>query len=156
MNSTRGARMSEIDWKTELRKVEREFQGLPPEPTAEELREWRLAEEREQRRRDELNGAMGAWTRLFLVIALAAGLYYWPYARACGLGLYGYVGAESAVIVGGLWVMIYSWRRRAGRAHMTAFVVALVGVALVGMEVLPRVGYAMPDPSRPAAWGCPG
>jgi hypothetical protein len=90
------------------------------------------------------------------VIALAAGLYYWPYARSCGLGLYGYVGAECAVIVGGLWVMVYSWRRRAGRAHTTAFLVALVGVALVAVEVLPRIGYAMPDPARPPAWGCPG
>jgi hypothetical protein len=146
--------MSEINWKTELRKVEREFSGLPPEPTAEELRAWRLAAEAEQRHRDELNGAVGAWTRLFLVIALAAGLYFWPYASRCGVGLYGFVGAEAAVIVGGAWVAIYSWRRRAAWAHITAILTLLAGIAFVGLEVLPRVGYAKPDPTRPVEWGC--
>lgn len=144
--------MSEIDWKTELRKVERQYDGLPPEPTAEELRTWRLDEDREQRRRDKVNGAVGAWTRLFLVIALVGGLYFWPYARVCGAGLYGFVGAEGAVIVGGIWVAMYSWRRRVAWAHATAFVVVLVGMGLVSLELLPRIGYAKPDPTRPARW----
>jgi hypothetical protein len=146
--------MTHIDWKTELRKVEREFEGLPPEPTAEDLRSWRLAEEREQRRRDEVNGAVGAWTRLFLVISLTAGLYFWPYPRACGAGLGAFLGAESAVVVGGLWVLVYSWRRRAARAHAAAFALALVGVALISLEMLPRTGYAVPDPTRPAQLAC--
>ena len=145
--------MSDIDWKTELRKVDREFSGLPPEPTAEQLREWRLAAEAEQRRRDELNGSVGAWTRLFLVVALTAGLYFWPYARRCGPGLYGFLGAEAAVIVGGAWVAIYSWRRRAARAHVAALATLLVGLMLVGLEVLPRIGYARADPAR-AEWRC--
>jgi hypothetical protein len=145
--------MSEINWKTELRKVDRQFSGLPPEPTAEDIRNWRITEEREQRQRDELNGAVGAWTRLFLVIALAAGLYFWPYARACGAGLYGFVAAEAAVAIGGAWVGVYSWRRRASRAHIAAFVIMLAGIVLVAMEVLPRVGYASPDPTRPG-WAC--
>lgn len=146
--------MSDIDWKTELRKVDREFSGLPPDLTAEQLREWRLADEAEQRRRDALNGAVGAWTRLLLVIALAAGLYFWPYARRCGPGLYGFVGAEAAVIVGGAWVASYSWRRRAGWAHVAAVLTLLAGVILVGLEVLPRAGYANPDPARPVDWNC--
>jgi hypothetical protein len=148
--------MSEINWKTELRKVDREFSGLPPEPTAEQLREWRLAAEAEERRRNELNGAAAAWTRLFLVIALAAGLYFWPYATRCGPGLYGLLGAEAAVIVGGVWVAMYAWRRRTPWAHATAVAMLLVGSALVAAEVLPRIGYANPDPSRPMQWGCPG
>ena len=125
--------MSEIDWKTELRKVEREYSGLPPEPTAEELRDWSFAEEREQQRREAVNGAVGAWTRLFLVVALAGGLYFWPYARGCGVGLYGYLGAEAAVVVGGIWVVIYSWRRRAGRAHAAAFAVVLWGASIIAV-----------------------
>jgi hypothetical protein len=146
--------MSDIDWKTELRKVEREFSGLPPEPTAEQLREWRLAAEAEQRRRDELNGAVGAWTRLFLVATLAAGLYFWPYARRCGPGLYGFIGAECAIVLGGAWVAVYSWRRCAARAHVAAFAILLAGLALLALEVLPRVGYAKPDPARPVEWRC--
>jgi hypothetical protein len=147
--------MSEINWKTELRKVERQYSGLPPEPTAEDIRQWRITEEREQRRRDELNGAAGAWIRLSLVVTLAAGLSFWPYARTCGVGLYGFVGAEGAVATGGMWVVWYSWRRRAGRAHIAAFVMTLVGFSLLATEILPRVGYAMPDPTRPPAWSCP-
>jgi peptidoglycan/LPS O-acetylase OafA/YrhL len=146
--------MSEIDWKSELRKVEREYSGLPPEPTAEELREWRLSEEREQRRRNEVNGAVAAWTRLFLVVALAAALYFWPYAKSCGAGLYAYLGAEAAVILGGMWVASYAWRRRTPWAHVAAVVMLLGGVALVAAEVLPRIGYANPDPTRPAYWAC--
>lgn len=147
-------RMTEIDWKSELRNIERQFDGLPPEPTPEELRAWRLAEEREQRRRDEVNGAVGAWTRLFLVATLAVSLYYWPYGRVCGPGLYGLVGAEGLVVVGGMWVTAYSWQRRAARAHAAAFVLALAGAGLISMEVLPRNGYARPDPTRPGGWAC--
>lgn len=146
--------MSEIDWKTELRKTEREFSGLPPEPTAEDIRLWRIQEEAEQRRRASLNSAVGAWTRLLLVVALAAGLSFWPYARACGLGLYGFLGAECAVVIGGAWVAVYSWRRRAGRAHIASFVMLLVGIGMLGLEVLPRVGYAKTNPLQPAAWAC--
>ena len=146
--------MTDIDWKSELRKAERQFDGLPPEPTAEELRRWRLEAEREQRRRDEVNGAVGAWTRLCLVIALTAALYFWPYARTCGAGLYGLLGAELAVVLGGAWVAIYAWRRRTGRAHVAACVLALVGISLIAVEMLPRIGYARPDRSRPSRMSC--
>ncbi|NUO37564.1 MAG: hypothetical protein HOQ31_03065, partial [Gemmatimonadaceae bacterium] len=94
------------------------------------------------------------WTRLLLVVALAAGLSFWPYARACGLGLYGFLGAECAVVIGGAWVAVYSWRRRAGRAHIASFVMLLVGIGMLGLEVLPRVGYAKTNPLQPAAWAC--
>jgi hypothetical protein len=146
--------LSEIDWKTELRKTERQFSGLPPEPSAEDIRRWRIEEEAERRRRDALNSSVGAWTRLLLVIALAAGLSFWPYARSCGLGLYGFLGAEGAVVIGGAWVAVYSWGRRAGRAHIASFLVLLVGIGMLGLEVLPRVGYAKTNPLQPAAWAC--
>jgi hypothetical protein len=148
--------MSQIDWKSELRKAERQFDGLPPELTAEELRAWRLESERDERRRAGLNGAVGAWTRLFLVALLAAGLNFWPYARTCGVGLYGLLGAELAVVVGGLWVAVYSWRRYAARAHMAAVALALVGASLIAAEMLPRIGYAKPDRSRPSRMSCVG
>lgn len=146
--------MTEIDWKKELRKYDREFQGLPPEPTAADVRQARLTEEREQRRRDEASDAVGAWARLLLVAALAGALSFWPYARGCGVGLYGYLGAVGAVVVGGIWVGIYSWQRQAPRAHAAAFVMVLCAATLVAIEVLPRVGYAKPDPARPATWSC--
>ena len=99
--------------------------------------------------------AAAAWTRLCLVIALAAALYFWPYAKRCGAGLYGYLGAESAVVIGGAWVAIYAWRRRTPWAHVTAVGMLLVGAALLAAEALPRIGYANPDPTRPVEWSCP-
>ena len=146
--------MTQIDWKSELRKVERQASGLPPEPTAEDIRRWRLEEAREKRRREELEGGVGSWTRLLLVAALAGALHSWPYARACGSGLFAFMGAATLVTLGGVWVLAYSWRRRAVRAHLAAFAVALWGVAILAVEVLPRVGYANPDPARPTAWSC--
>jgi hypothetical protein len=32
----------------------------------------------------------------------------------------------------------------------------LVGAALIAAEMLPRAGYANPDPARPAQLACPG
>jgi hypothetical protein len=147
--------MTEIDWKAELRKYEREFDGLPPEPTAAELRDRRLAEDRAERRREEINGAAGAWLRLCLVIALAGAIRFWPYPRVCGMGLDVFLAAEGAVVLGGVWVAISAWRRRAAWAHALAIVVLLWGAGLISAELLPRVGYAKPDPARPASWACP-
>jgi len=52
--------MGEINWLTELRKIEREFDGLPPEPTPMELRARRAAEqarrEASRRRPDAKSG----------------------------------------------------------------------------------------------------
>ena len=45
--------MSQIDWKTELKKVERAFDGLPPEPTPAERRAKQAAEQREQQRKQQ-------------------------------------------------------------------------------------------------------
>jgi anti-sigma-K factor RskA len=146
--------MTDIDWKAELRKFEREFEGLPPEPSPAELRERRLAEEEERRRHDAINDGASAWLRLILVIALAVAVQFWPYARVCGLGVSEFVGVEAAVILGGLWVTIHSWRRQVASAHVVAFAIVLYGVAMISLEVLPRTGYAKPDPARPARWSC--
>ena len=66
--------MSEIDWNAELRKVSREFDGLPPEPTPEEIRARRAAELATKQRNDEAAAVAGVWIRLFLVSSLAAAL----------------------------------------------------------------------------------
>src|SRR5690606_40496917 len=75
----RGARMSEIDWNTELRRLEREFDGLPPEPTAEERAAHVAAVRAAQQRREQQALAVGVWARLLLVAALAGMLPLWPY-----------------------------------------------------------------------------
>jgi hypothetical protein len=146
--------MSEIDWNSELRKIERQFDGLPPEPTPEERRAQRAVEQQEQERDEQDTAAIGAWARLALVAALAGAIQLWPYARECGAGLIVYVGAEAVIAAGGLWVAFYAWRGRLAKTHMLALTMALWGSALIALEVLPRVGYAKVDPTHPPQWSC--
>lgn len=40
------------------------------------------------------------------------------------------------------------------RSHILALLVLLWALALGAQEVLPRIGYARPDPQRPMRWLC--
>jgi hypothetical protein len=146
--------MSEIDWNVELRKVERAFDGLPPEPTPEELRAQRAAAQRARQRREESAVAFGAWARLLLVTALAGALYSWPYPRMCGPGLVAYLGAEALIVLGGLWVAVCTWRSRMAKTHGLALMMVLLGLGLLQADVLPRIGYAKVDAANPPRWRC--
>ncbi len=95
----------------------------------------------------------GIALRLTLVATLAGALVFWPYEARCGLGLAGYLAATGALVAGGVWSSVWSWRHRAPRAHVASLVLTLFGIALAGREVLPRVGYAQADPVR-AGWSC--
>ena len=146
--------MSEIDWATELKKIEREYDGLPPEPTPKEISAKRVAERRAQEAQRQRALRIGAWGRALLVISLATGINFWPYFRDCGVGLFAYVGAESVVTIGGLWMIVWTWQVRMPRAHMIAMGLTLWGMALLAAQTLPRVGYAATDPKHPPAWLC--
>jgi hypothetical protein len=65
-----------------------------------------------------------------------------------------YVAATAMIIVGGLWVVACTWICRMARTHALAMLVALWGVGLIAMEVLPRIGYAKADAAHPAVWLC--
>jgi len=145
--------MSGIDWKAELKKLEREFDGLPPEPKPAVPRATRPVQEPAVSVQEVT--PLGVWARLFLVVLLAGALPFWPYARECGALLYGYMGAGSMVAVGGLWASVASWRCRTGFAHTLAMALIVLGLGLVAHQVLPRVGYARTDPADPQAWQCP-
>lgn len=146
--------MSDVDWNTELRKIEREFDGLPPEPSASEIRARRAAEQRAEQRRKDRAVKLGVQARLLLVAVLAGAVVIWPYARECGTGLLAFMGAEAVVVVGGLWVVACTWRARMARTHGVALVLVLWGVMLIGHQILPRIGYAKTDPAAPARWRC--
>ncbi len=146
--------MSEIDWATELRKIEREYDGLPPEPTPAELTRKRAAERREQERVRDSALRIGAWGRAALVVALATAINFWPYFRGCGVGLFAYVGAETMVVASGLWLVVWTWYGRMGRTHILAMAMVLWGLGLLAAETLPRVGYAQVDPQNPPSWFC--
>jgi hypothetical protein len=143
------------NWSTQLKKIEREFEGLPPEPSPAfkkmQSEEQRRAKERAQQR----TAMIGGGARLVLVAALGVALAFWPYENQCGLGLTGYLAVELVIIIGGLWVAISTWRARLPKMHILSLLIALAGMVLVAIEILPRVGYAAVDPKNPPSFSCP-
>jgi len=141
-------------WTAELRKIERQFDGLPPAPSPALLRARKATERRTRERREQALTAVASWGRVLLIGVLAAAIYYWPYPRSCGTGLFAYVGAEALIVLGGVWAMIWTWRARMGLAHAFACLMVLVGCAFVSAQVLPRVGYAKVSGPQVPRWGC--
>ena len=75
-----------VDWNAELRKVEREFDGLPREPSTAQLTAKHAAERRAEERRRDRAAKLGVRARGALVAVLAAAIVVWPYRRECGPG----------------------------------------------------------------------
>lgn len=96
----------------------------------------------------------GVYARLTLAVAVAVGIVFWPYAARCGIGLAGYLSAVGVVIVSGVWSAVWTFRHRAGKAHVLSLLLVLWGLVLAGLDVLPRVGYAVPTVEHPAGWSC--
>jgi hypothetical protein len=137
----------------ELKKIEREFDGLPPEPSSPSGRaklEWAR---REEEQRHQRSAAIGVYVRLALVVALVISIGSWPYARTCGMPLFLYMASVSAVIIGGIWIAVSTWLNRMPRTHLLAIFIVFWGLTLSAVEVLPRAGYAQPDPLR-EVWSC--
>jgi hypothetical protein len=143
------------DWSTKLKNIEREFDGLPPEPSPAFKKMQSEEERRAQERAQQRAAAIGAGARLILVFALFGALAIWPYANHCGAGWFGYVGAEVVIVAGGLWVAFTTWRHRLPKMHALSLVIILVGLVLIASEVLPRTGYASVDPKNPPQLWCP-
>ena len=143
------------DWSVQLKKIEREFEGLPPEPSPA-LKKLQSEEDRRAQERAQQRAAMfGGGARLILVFALFAALAVWPYERECGMGLFEYLGVEAVIIVGGLWVALTTWRAHLPKMHTLALLIVLTGLILMAVEILPRIGYAAVDPKHPPQFSCP-
>jgi hypothetical protein len=110
----------------------------------------------EARARAVRNEKLGVWARLGGVAILGTAILWWPYGRTCGFGLVAYLAAAAMIIIGGLWVVACTWIVRLPRTHALAMLVTLWGLGLIGVEVLPRVGYAVPDAAHPSTWWCAG
>lgn len=141
--------MSDIDWKTELKKIEREYDGLPPEPSPAVQR---MKREAEQAARDRVSRRW-VLAKLVPVLALSVAIPFWPYYARCGLELTGYLGAIAAMMAGGLWIASLSWKHRMPVTHGVAITVLVWGLAMTAREVLPREDYARPDADR-SSWKC--
>ena len=147
--------MAQDDWSVQLKKIEREFNGLPPEPSPA-FKKMQSEEERRGQERTQQRAAMiGAGARLVLVFALYTALAIWPYDNQCGSGLLGYLAVEIVIVVGGVWVAFTTWRYRLPKMHTLSLFIILAGLILIAAEVLPRVGYAAVDPKHPPRFSCP-
>jgi len=147
--------VAQDDWSAQLKKIEREFNGLPPEPSPA-FKKMQSEEERRGQERAQQRAAMiGAGARLILVFALGIALAFWPYERECGGGLFGFLGVQIVIVVGGVWVAFTTWRYRLPRMHTLSLFIILFGLISIAAEVLPRVGYAAVDPKHPPQFSCP-
>jgi hypothetical protein len=145
--------MTDIDWKRTLKEIEREYDGLPPAPSLGSLKAKKAAEDAAKEAAKRRRSRIAVFFQLVPVVALSVGLAYWPYEARCGLDLAGYLSAIVAMTLGGVWVGATSWQARLPLAHVTALLILAWAAALTAREVLPRVGYAKPDPAR-IAWRC--
>ena len=141
--------MTEMDWKTKLKEIEREYDGLPPEPSPSAQKAKRMAE---QAARDRVSRRW-VLVRMVLVLALSVAIVFWPYEAGCGLQLSGYLAAIATVALGGLWIAVLSWHHRMPVSHALSMLVVVWGMAMAAREILPRAGYAKSDAAR-ATWRC--
>ena len=146
--------MTGIDWSAQLKKIERQFEGLPAEPSESELRAKRENQRRSQQRKYERDTMFGSGSRVVLALSLSLAINAWPYDRACGIGLIGYLAAAATIFAGGLWATVGTWRGHAPRLHTASLLVVAWSVVLIAAQVLPRVGYAKVDPGNGPAWRC--
>jgi hypothetical protein len=147
--------VAQDDWSTQLKKIERQFDGLPPEPSPAFKKMQSEEERRAQDRGQQRSARISAGARLVLVFALGVALAFWPYERECGTDLFGFLGVELMIVVGGVWVAFTTWRYRLPRMHTLSLFIVLTGLILLGIEILPRVGYASVDPKHPPSFTCP-
>lgn len=143
------------DWDAKLKKIDQQLESMsdaaliPSSPKQAPAARADVAAERAATK------TWGAFLRLALATALGVGILFWPYPNRCGIGLAGYLVAVSAVVAGGLWSSIWTWRHRTARAHTLSLLLVMWGLVLAAIELMPRVGYAKADASRPAGWSCP-
>lgn len=143
-----------IDWNVELRKIERQFDGLPPAPSVAVMKARREREQREKQAVEARVTQLSALARLMLVVALTAALPWWPYATRCGPGAAALVAAYAMVAVGGLWVATYAWRHRLAASHVLSLTFLLVGLVLMASQVLPRAGWVAIRGVDASGWSC--
>jgi hypothetical protein len=146
--------MSTKDWDSELKKIDRMMEGASDEallPAKNAKTPQARAEIVEKQR---TTSTLGVMARLVLATALGVGMLFWPYDAKCGVGLAGYLAATVAVVAGGVWSAIWTWRHRSSRGHILSLLLILWGGVLGAIEILPRIGYAKPDAARPG-WSCP-
>ena len=143
------------NWDKELAKIDKQLESMADEtllPTSAAATAQGKAAIRQEQSRTR---TLGVLARLTVAVGLGVGILFWPYEARCGFGLAGYLASIGLVVGSGLWSAIWAWRHRSPRAHVLSLLIVLWGLTLGAMEILPRTGYARPDPARPLTWLCP-
>ena len=154
LQTVKGGLVTGIDWSVQLKKIERQFDGLPVDPSETEQRGKRETQRRSQQRSVQGEGFFGAGSRVVLALSLSLAINAWPYNRACGADLAGYLAASAFIIAAGFWATVGTWRARAPKLHALALLVVAWGIVLISAQALPRIGYARIDPGNGPAWRC--
>ncbi|HTI62718.1 MAG TPA: hypothetical protein VL524_04365 [Gemmatimonadaceae bacterium] len=145
--------MSEIDWTVELRKIEREYDGLPPERSRTQIRLQKIREITAKERFQERLALVGLWAQLTLVGILAVSLFWWPYGHDCGFPLAAFLASQLMVIVGGVAVALRTWRDRLAGPFVGSTLFVVVAWTVIALHTLPRFGYPAGSAAR-ATWSC--
>ena len=156
------------DWDAEMKKIDRQLESIsdkalipsasaPAKGTVPAGRESIAGVHSEQQRVLAERDATRTWPaflRLGLASALGIGIIFWPYPKDCGVELYGYLAAVTAVIAGGLWSSVWTWHHRTARAHVLSLLLVVWGFVLGASEVLPRAGYQKQGAMRAVGFAC--
>ena len=146
--------MASTDWNKELAKIDKQLESMSDEALLPAKSAASPAAKAEAVAVQQSTTTLGVMLRLALATALGVGMVFWPYEARCGGGLFLYLGAVGVLMGAGIWSAVWSWRHRSARAHILSLLLALWGGTLAGMEVLPRLGYAIPTEAHPASWMC--
>jgi hypothetical protein len=142
--------VSDKDWAKEMAKIDKQLESVSDAQLFPEKKGASPAQKAEVVADRAAASSWPAIVRLTLSVLLGVGILFWPYANRCGIGLAGYLFAVAAVVGGGIWSAVWTWRHRTGRAHTLSIMLIAWGLILAGAEVLPRIGYA----KTPLPWSC--
>jgi hypothetical protein len=162
--------MPDRDWEKELAEIDRKLTSAPTEsevaPAARAPAKTRPAPVAATARdvgpgtptavvgRRHWKATVGLLVRLVITAVLLAGVVIWPYETRCGPWLVGYLATIGVAALSAVWTAVASWRHRGALIHVLSLGMLVAAGVYGAIEVLPRVGYAMPDAAHPAMWAC--
>ena len=146
--------MTPSNWDKELAKIDKQLESMSDEALLPAKPNASPADKVQAKAIQRETTTFGVMARLLLATALGVGMFFWPYSARCGAGLFGYLAAVGMLVTAGAWSAVWTWRHRSAKAHLLSLLLVLWGGTLAAMEILPRVGYAIPTEAHPAAWMC--
>ena len=146
--------MPPSNWDKELAKIDKQLESMSDEALLPAKNAPTPAARAQAEEVQKSTTTFGVMARLLLATALGVGMFFWPYSARCGGGLFGYLAAVGVLMGAGVWSAVWTWRHRSSRAHLLSLLLVLWGGTLAAIEILPRIGYAIPTEAHPAAWLC--